>query len=150
MELCLFVFVLGWKCSSVYLCVPLSASFSVLFLPFCACAPVHHISFPASVSLCVFPAVDEIFISSSGVPVTPRGCAIRGTARPSGQPSRFIISQHQRDRRGNSTDQWAEVEARLNFLFKVCVCVSLTECVWCVFLISLTLMILTGYHSCVL
>lgn len=86
----------------------------------------------------------------------PRGCVIRGTARPSGQPSRFIISQCQRHRRGNSADQWAKVEARLNFLSKCGLFeyVSLT-CMcrwtrWCVFLISLPLVILSDFHSSVL
>lgn len=97
-----------------------------------ACTPVHHICLVCQF-ISVFPAVQEIFISSSRVPVTPRGCVIRGTARPSDQPNRFIISQCQRDRRGNSTDQWAEVKARLNFLSKcvwVYLCVCLTVCVY--------------------
>lgn len=82
----------------------------LLLVFFSVCVPVHHICLPfVCLSVCVFPAVQEIFISSSGVLVTPRGrgCAIRGTAGPSGQPSKFIISQCQRDRRGNGTDQWA-------------------------------------------
>lgn len=45
------------------------------------------------------PAEQEILISSSRVLVTPRGCVIRGTLRPSGHPSRFIITHHHRDRR---------------------------------------------------
>lgn len=114
-------FMLGWRCSSLSMCVQLSvcSDHFTFFSP-----SVHErvhlsvISVSSSQAVCVLPAMEEIFISSSGVLVTPRGCVIRGTAMPSGQPSRFIISQHQRDRRGNSTDQWAEVEAILNFLSK--------------------------------
>lgn len=129
------VLVLGRKCTSVYRCVRLSVSAVrplVSATSFSPRVPVHLSVICRLPSACVFRGVQEIFISSCGALVTPRGCAIRRTARPSGQPSRFIISQCQRDRRGNSTDQWAEVEARLNFLSKcvwVCLCVSLTVCV---------------------
>lgn len=143
----------------IYLCVPASIAACQprpLFAFFSARAHVHLsiISVSPVICWCVFPAVQEISISSSGVPVPPRGCVIRGTARLSGQPSRFIISQCHRDRRENSPDQWAEVEAR-EFSFKVwsvCVCSLTSLCTcrwtrWCVFLISLALVISTDFHS---
>ena len=93
------VFVLGWKSVSTQVCPSVcllcdtfsTTSSSCFFLCSCACAPVCHICVLVTLSVCVFPAGQEIFISSHGVPVTPRGRVIRGTARPSGQPSRFII-----------------------------------------------------------
>ncbi len=120
-ETCL-VCVLGWKCKSVYLCVRLlydrlsTASSFCLFLCWRACP--SYLSPPSVYLVVCFQQRKRFSFPPPGVPVTPRGCAIRGTAGPVGQPSRFIISQCQRDRRGNSTDQWAEVEARLNFLSK--------------------------------
>lgn len=118
------------------------------------CLFLHLCTRPSYLSLllsvCVFPGVPETFISSSGVPVTPRGCVITGTARPLGHPSRFIISQCQRGRRGNSPDQWAEVEARLNFLSKSMCVFACRWTRWCVLLISLLLVILTDFDSSVL
>lgn len=72
----------------------------------------NYLSFPWL--LLVSPAEQEILISSPLVLVTPRGCVIRGTLTPSGHPSRFIITPHNRDRRGDGADHWAE-GARLNF-----------------------------------
>lgn len=52
----------------------------------CLLLPSVHLSIMSFPSLicCVCPAMQQIFISSSGVSVTPRGCVIRRTARPSG------------------------------------------------------------------
>lgn len=124
------VLVLKWRKYCVSVCCTTTPF--CLFLCSCACTPVHHICLLWQF-ISVSPAVQDIFISSSRVPVTPRGCAIRGTARPSGHPVDLSSPTARETGGGNSTDQWAEVKARLNFLSKcvwVYLCMCLTVCTW--------------------